>query len=178
MDQETISDILAQILSTNDKWKLEVERNILLQNTLEDLFTDELFQILLENRVIPKYHDTLIPHFRAVELICSFREFARQAKEDGADQAAVDRELEDLMLKISDKWGTAASFEARQDLKEGIEEAGKIAWRYKEDPQFSTRVDKFRLLVLPLCLKGDGSGSCQILVLENIRQSRDAWARK
>jgi len=178
MEQETISDILAQILSSNDKWKLEVERNILLQNTLEDLFTDEVFQILLENMVIPKYHDTLIPHFRAVELICSFRELARQAREGGADQAVVSRELEDLMFKVSDKWGTAASFEAKRNLKEGFEEAQRIARLYRGDRQFAARVDKFRLLVLPLCLKDDSSIACQILVLENIRPARNAWARK
>ncbi|HUU27914.1 MAG TPA: hypothetical protein VM123_08880 [archaeon] len=178
MDQETLADILAQILTTNEKWRQEVERNVLLQNTIEDLFTDQVFQDLLENLVLPKFEKTNIPHFRAIELICSFRELARQLHEGNASQATVDRELEELMFKVNDKWGTGTGIDVSQSPAAALKEAERIVRLYKEDPQFTARLDRFRLLVLPLSVSEGNSKFCQILVLENIRPPRNQWSKK
>jgi len=157
MDRETLTVILAQVLTTNQKWQDEVERNVLLQNTIEDLFNDEVFHVLLEHRVFPKYKKTNFPHFRAVELICACRELARQVHEGSADKSECDRELE---------------------LSEAISEAERIAELYKNDRQFAARLDRFRVLVLPLSITVDDKRSCQILILENIRPPRNVWTRR
>lgn len=178
MDRETITVILAQVLTSNQKWQQEVERNVLLQNTIEDLFTDEVFQVLLEHGVFPKFENTSLPHYRAIELICVCRELARQVQEGGADKSACDRELEDVMFKITDKWGTGSEMDVSQTLSEAISEADRIAELYRNDRQFATRLDRFRLKVLPLCVTVDNNSSYQILILENVRPPRSSWIRK
>ena len=178
MDRETLTVILAQVLTTNQKWQDEVERNVLLQNTIEDLFNDEVFHVLLELGVFPKYRKTNFPHYRAVELICACRELARQVYEGSAGKSECDRELEEVTFKITGKWGTGSELEASQPLSEAISEAERMAELYKNDRQFAARLDRFRVLVLPLSITVDNNKSCQILILENIRPPRSVWTRR
>ena len=74
MEKDQLAEILAQILTSDDKWRGEVERNMMLQKTLEELFNGKVFQQLLSRLIIPKFQDTYIPHFRAIELICALRD--------------------------------------------------------------------------------------------------------
>ena len=178
MDRETITVILAQVLTCNQKWQQEVERNIILQRTIEDLFTDEVFHVLLAHGIFPKYKKTDLPHFRAVELICVCRELARQVHEGCTDKSVCDRELEGVLFKIHDKWGTGMELDVSRSLPEAISEAERIAELYQNDRQFTARLDRFRVLVLPLSITVDESKSYQILILENIRPPRSVWARK
>ncbi|OGG05923.1 MAG: hypothetical protein A3F83_04965 [Candidatus Glassbacteria bacterium RIFCSPLOWO2_12_FULL_58_11] len=178
LDQETLTVILAQVLTSNEKWQLEVERNIMLQKTIDDLFSDEVFQVLLENRVLAKFEDTYVPHFRAIELICTFRELAHQLGESSADKSILDRELEELMFTINDSWGTSPRFELNLGPAAALAEAGRIAGLYSENAQFAARVDRFRLVVAPLCREIKGSRVYQLLILENVRPPRNAWALK
>ena len=178
MDRETLTVILAQVLTTNQKWQDEVERNVLLQNTIEDLFNDEVFHVLLERGVFPKYKNTNFPHFRAVELICACRELARQVYEGSADKSECDRELEEVTFKINDNWGTGKELDASQPVPEAISEAERLAKLYENDRQFAARLDRFRVLVLPISITVDDKISCQILILENIRPPRNVWTRR
>jgi len=178
MDRETITVILAQVLTANQGWQDEVERNVLLQNTIEDLFSDEVFHVLLEHGVFPKYKDTNFPHYRAIELICTCRELARQIYEGGADKSECDRELGEVFFKINDKWGTGSELDASQSVAEAIREAERIAEIYENDRQFAARLDRFRVLVLPISVKIDNNIACQILILENIRPPRSVWTRR
>ena len=64
MDQESLTVILTQVLTSDAKWCGEVERNSLLQEMIDQLFQDEIFQILLEHQIFAKFQDTNLPHFR------------------------------------------------------------------------------------------------------------------
>lgn len=178
MDRESLTVILAQVLTSDQKWQEEVDRNVILQNTIEDLFSDEIFHVLLEHEVFPKFEDTGLPHYRAIELLCVCRELARQIYEGSTDKSECDRELGEVMFKITDKWGTGSEVDVSQTLPEAVSEAGRIAALYKNNRQFSARLDRFRLLVLPLCITVDEKSSCQLLILENIRPPRSVWTRK
>ena len=178
LDQETLTVILAQVLTSNEKWQQEVERNSMLQRTIDDLFSDEVFQVLLENRVLPKFEDTYLPHFRAIELICTFRELAQQMGESSEKDSTLDRELEELMFTINDSWGSTLRFELNLGPAEAFAEAQRIAGLYKENAQFAARVDRFRLIVAPLCRENNGSRDYQLLIFENVRPLRNAWALK
>ena len=178
LDQETLTIILAQVLTSNEKWQKEVERNMMLQRTIDDLFSDEVFQVLLEGRVLPKFEDTYLPHYRAIELICTFRELAQQLGEGSANDSTKDRELEELMFTINDSWGSSPRFELNLEPAGALAEAKRIAGLYTENAQFAARIDRFRLVVAPLCRENKGSRVCQLLILENVRPPRNAWAMK
>ena len=175
MDREELTAILTQVLTSDERWWHEVERNVMLQKNIDDLFNCELFQLFLEYGVLPKFKDTNLPHFRAIELICAFRELAAQIHEGGADHALVERELEDLELRFTDKWGTGTRIEINQELPAALSEAKRIVQLYQEEPQFSARLDRFRLLVLPLCIKTKEKKLYQKLIAENTRPPRRAW---
>jgi len=179
MDRESLTVVLAQILTSDEKWQQEVERNTLLQKTIDELFTDPVFQVLLENHAIPKMGNTNLPHFRAVELICTFRELAIQAAEGVLDENGMQRELDELFFKICEKYNASDTFELDMGSQEAVHEAERYVGLYKTDPQFSTRLDRFRLLIVPLSSGGDEqSRRCQVMLLENIREPRSAWRRK
>ena len=175
MDQEILTDILANILTTDDRWQHEVESNVLLQNTLEELFSEESFQVLLEKRLLPKFEDTYIPHFRAVELICAIRELIRQVCKEGMERSSFDRELKDLDLELTDEIGTSTELDCGQSLDQSLSEVESLANLYKEDPQFAARLDKFRLVILPVSITRDGIIGYQVLVIKNIRPPRSRW---
>ena len=176
MDQNKLVELMAGILASDNKWRGEVEANIMLQNSLEELFVDPLFQRLMELRLIPKFQKTYIPHFRAVELILAVREAVRQMYEDGAGNPQVERQLDDFQLKTTDKFRHSGAIDVNGSLEKTLEEAAELAGLYHDDPQFSARLDNFRLLVLPLSVERDGSDNrYQLLVLENIRPPRKAW---
>lgn len=177
MERRNLIEILAGILASDSKWRGEVDSNIMLQNALEELFSDPVFQCFLEAGLIPKFKNTYLPHFRAVELILAVREAVRQMYEENADSSQLDRQLEDFQLKISDKFGPAAEINVSADEERALEEARELVRVYREDPQFSTRIDKFRLLAIPLNVEREGDGAkYQVLVLENIRPPRQAWS--
>ncbi|MBW7995557.1 MAG: hypothetical protein FVQ81_03075 [Candidatus Glassbacteria bacterium] len=179
MDKENLTVILAQVLTSDDKWQQEVERNFLLQKTIDELFSDRLFHVLLENHMLPKKDDTSLPHFRAIELICTFREISNQLAEGAVDEAGLQRELEELYFRLSDKYNASGSLELDMSFSEAMMEVERYAGLYKAEPQFTTRLDRFRLLVVPLCSGGDeDSRRCQVVLLENIRSPRSAWHRK
>lgn len=179
MDRESLTVILAQILTSDEKWQQEVERNFLLQKTIDELFNDPVFQVLLENGVLPKMGDTSLPHFRAVELICAFRELANQAAEGAVDEAGMERELEELHFKICEKYNASDTFALDMDISEATREVERYVGLYRAEPQFTTRLDRFRLLVVPISSGGDSdSRRCQVMLLENIRPPRTAWRRK
>lgn len=179
MDRENLTVVLAQILTSDEKWQQEVERNFLLQKTIDELFNDPVFQVLLENNVLPKKGDTSLPHYRAVELICAFRELANQAAEGVLDGAGMQRELEELHFKICEKYNASNTFTLEMDSSEAVREAERFVGLYRAEPQFTTRLDRFRLLVVPLSSGGDqDSRRCQVMLLENVRPPRTAWRRK
>lgn len=178
MDRENLTSVLVQVLTSDEKWQAEVERNVMLQKTIDNLFNDPVFQVLLENRVLPKFQDTNIPHFRAIELICSIRELGNQLMEGAADRASITRDLEDLEFRINDKWGTTPSFELNLTEPAAIAEAGRLAKLYQNEPQFTARLERFRLLAVPLSAANGSNRSCQVVLLENIRPPRSAWARQ
>ena len=179
MDRESLTVVLAQILTSDEKWQQEVERNFLLQKTIDELFNDPVFQVLLEHQVLPKKGETSLPHFRAIELICTFRELANQAAEGTVDEAGMQRELEELHFKICDKYNASDTFDLEMGCEEAAREAERFVGIYTTDPQFSTRLDRFRLLVVPLSSGGDQqSRRCQVMLLENVRPPRTAWRRK
>ncbi len=179
MDRENLTVILAQILTSDEKWQLEVERNVLLQKTIDELFFDSVFHVLLENQMLPKMGDTALPHFRAVELICAFRELAVQIAEGELDKKGIERELEELHFKMCDKYNSSGSFALELSYNEAVMEAERFAGLYRTEPQFTARMDRFRLLLVPLCSGGDkDSRRCQLVLLENTRSLRSAWRRK
>jgi len=178
MDQETITDILASILTTSEKWRSEVGRNVLLQNTIEELFSEELFQSILEKMLLPKFEDTYIPHFRAVELICAIRDLIRQMCKKMLERSSFDLELEDLELKLTDELGTSTEIDCSQSLDEALSEVERLASLYNEKPQLPARLDKFRLLIVPASLTQDEITRYQILVIKNIRPPRSRWQGK
>ncbi len=179
MDRESLTVILAQILTSDEKWQREVERNVMLQRTIDELFNDSVFQVLLEHQMLPKMGDTALPHFRGVELICAFRELAVQIAEGALDKTGMDRELEDLHFKFCDKYNASGSFALEMEFSEAMLEAERFASLYHAEPQLTARIDRFRLLLVPLCSGGDeGSRRCQLVLLENIRPPRSAWRRQ
>ncbi len=179
MDRESVTVILAQILTSDEKWQHEVERNVMLQKTIDELFSNGVFHVLLENQMLPKMGDTALPHFRAVELICAFRELAVQRAEGTLDENGLERELEDLHFKLCDKYNASTSFALELSFKEAMMEAERFASLHHAEPQFATRVDRFRLLLVPLFSGGDeNSCRCQLVLLENVRPPRSAWRRK
>jgi hypothetical protein len=179
MDRENLTVILAQILTSDEKWQDEVGRNIMLQRTIDELFNDSVFQVLLEQQMLPKMGDTALPHFRGVELICAFRELAVQIAEGALDESGMARELEDLHFKICDKYNSSCSFALDMGFSEALMEAERFSSLYHAEPQFTARVDRFRLLLVPLCSGGDeNSRRCQLVLLENIRPPRSAWRRQ
>ncbi len=178
MDQETLTDILASILTTNEKWRSEVERNVLLQNTIEELFSEELFQGILEKMLLPKFEDTYIPHFRAVELICAIRDLIRQMYNKMLERSSFDLELEDLELELTDELGTSTEIDCSQSLDQALSEVERLASLYNEKPQLAARMDKFRLLIVPVSLIQDEITKYQILVIKNIRPPRSRWQGK
>jgi hypothetical protein len=178
MDQETLTDILASILTTSDKWQNEVERNVLLQNTIEELFSEELFQSVLEKMLLPKFEDTYIPHFRAVELICAIRDLIRQMCNKMLERSAFDLELEDLELELTDELGTSPEIDCSQSLDQAVSEVERLGSFYNENPQFAHRLDKFRLLIVPVSLTKDDITRYQILTIKNIRPPRSRWKGK
>ena len=176
MDRENLTTILVQVLISDEKWQAEVEQNVMLQKTIDELFADSVFQVLLEHGVLPKYSDTTIPHFRAIELICSLREMVRQLEEGGSDRAGFDRDLEDLQLRIHDKWGTSTQLELNLGEPAALAEADRIARLYHNEPQFTVRIEHFRLLVVPLKSGNGLNVKYQIIIMENIRPPRSAWS--
>ncbi|MCE5270902.1 hypothetical protein LLH00_06415 [bacterium] len=176
MEENQVIDILANVLASNDKWRKEVESNIILQNTLEELFSDPVFVELLQHGLIPKFQKTYLPHFRAVELILAVREVVRQMYEENAEAVTVDRQLEDFQLKITDKFELHAEIDVKSGLQGALKDLERLHALYRDNPQFSARLDIFRLLVLPLEVERDGEQLYQLLVLENIRPPRQAWA--
>jgi hypothetical protein len=178
MDRENLTVILAQILTSDTKWQQEVERNVMLQGTIDELFNDSVFQVLLEHQILPKMGDTALPHFRGIELICAFRELAVQVAEGALDKTGMDRELEDLHFKICSKYNASGSFVLEMEFNEAVMEAERFVSLYHAEPQFAARVDRFRLMLVPLCSGGDeGTRRCQLVLLENIRPPRSAWRR-
>lgn len=178
MDQETLSDILASILTTNDQWRSEVERNVLLQNTIEELFSEELFQSILEKMLLPKFEDTYIPHFRAVELICAIRDLIRQMLNKMLERSSFDLELKDLELELTDELGTSTEIDCTQSLDQVLPEVERLANLYQEKPQLAARMDKFRLLIVPVSHTQDDITRYQILIIKNIRPPRSRWQGK
>lgn len=179
MDREKLTVILAQILTSDEKWQQEVERNVLLQKTIDSLFSDPVFQVLLENEVLPKFNDTHLPHYRAIELICTFRELSAQIAEGVLSMNNIERELEDLQLKVCRDWDAADSFELELTEQEAIAEARRFAELYDEDRQFAARLDRFRLIAAPVDSGETGdSRRCRVLLLENVRPPRNQWSRR
>ncbi|MBN2289717.1 MAG: hypothetical protein JXQ83_10330 [Candidatus Glassbacteria bacterium] len=178
MDQETLTEILASMLATSDKWRGEVERNVLLQNTLEELFSEEVFQGLLARMLLPKFEDTYIPHFRAVELICTIRDLIRQMCHKQLERSSFDLELEDLELELNDEFGLSTEIGCSLDSGQALAEIERLGSLYKENPQFAARLDKFRLLVLPVSVSQDGDTRYQILMIKNVRSPRSRWKGK
>jgi len=175
MNQETLSDILASILTTDDKWRQEVESNLMLQNTLEELFSEELFQRVLEKMLLPKFQDTYIPHFRAIELICTIRDLIRQVCKDEMERSSFDLTLQDLELELTDEIGTSKDIECSQSLNEALAEVERLAGLYKENPHFNARLDKFRLIVVPASVTREGTTGFQLLAIKNTRPPRSRW---
>lgn len=178
IDNETLSDILARILGTSKKWQHEVEHNLLLQETLEELFEDQVFQILLEHSILPKFQDTYVPHFRAIELICALRDLVRQMYETSTEDSKMALELEDLQFEINQEFDTSGKINIDQSLDFALEQARRFSNLYQKDQQFAARIDKFRLLVLPLRASKNGAERYQVLVLKNIRPPRNQWTKK
>ncbi len=176
MEENQVIDILANVLASNDKWRKEVESNIILQNTLEELLSDQVFVEMLQHGLIPKFQTTFLPHFRAVELILAVREVVRQMYEEKAEPAMVDRQLEDFQLKLTDKYEMSAEIDVKSGVQGALKDFERLHALYRDNPQFSARLDNFRLLVLPLEVERDGETLYQLLVLENIRPPRQAWA--
>ncbi|HLA40821.1 MAG TPA: hypothetical protein VJ417_12540 [Candidatus Glassbacteria bacterium] len=178
MDRESLTTALVQVLTSDEKWQAEVERSVMLQKTIDDLFNDSVFQVLLEHGALPKFMDTNIPHFRAIELICSLRELVHQLEEGAADQASILRDLEDFEFQINDKWGTTPNLELNLTEQAAVAEASRLANLYKNEPQFSARVERFRLLAVPLSAGNESNRSYQVVLLENIRPPRSTWKRQ
>lgn len=178
MDQNTLTEILANVLTTSDKWRGEVARNRLLQNTLEELLNEELFQSMLEKMLIPKFEDTYIPHFRAIELICALRDLIRQMSNKMLEKTSFDFTLEELELELTDEIGSNKEIDCSQSLDQALAEINRLGTLYKENPQFAVRLDKFRLLVLPLSVTLDEIPRYQVLTIKNIRPPRSRWKGK
>ncbi len=179
MDQDALSEILARILVSDERWHQEVERNQLLQETIEDLFVDPVFQRLLERGVLPRHIEQPIPHYRAIELICALRELIRQVAEGNAGYSVVERGLEDFMFRVSIQWQSADRLEATLTTEAALAEAERVAGIYEQDRKFSARLDKFRLLVVPLAITpAGGAARYQLVILENIRPPRSQWRKK
>lgn len=179
MDRESLTVILAQVLTSDEKWQNEVERNVMLQKTIDELFSDSVFHVLLENQMLPKKGDTALPHFRAIELICTVRELAVQIAEGALNASGIKRELEELNFKLCDKHNASDSFALELSYDETMVEVERFAGLYRTEPQFAARVDRFRLVLVPLCFGGGESSSrCQLVLMENTRSPRSAWRRK
>lgn len=176
MEEQRVVDILANVLASNDKWRDEVESNIILQNTLEELFGDLVFIEMLDKGLVPKFQKTYIPHFRAVELILAVREVVRQMYEEHTGIDAVERQLEDFQLKVTDKYTLGAEIDVSRPLQIVLKDVERLYEHYRENPQFAARLDIFRLLVLPLSVERNGDRQYQLMVIENIRPPRQAWA--
>ena len=179
MDRENLTVVLAQILTSDEKWQQEVERNVLLQKTIDELFNDPVFHVLLRSNILPKKGNTSLPHFRAIELICAFRELAVQIAEGAMDENGMERELEELHFKLCGKYNASDTFALEMGYNEAVMEAERYAGLYRAEPQFTARMDRFRLLLVPLSSGGDESSRrCQLVLLENIRPPRSAWRRQ
>ncbi|MFC1613943.1 hypothetical protein ACFL5K_01455 [Gemmatimonadota bacterium] len=175
MDQDTLTEILANVLTTSDKWRGEVERNRLLQDTLEDLLEEELFQSMLEKMLVPKFEDTYIPHFRAIELICALRDLIRQMCNKMLERTSFELALEDLELELNDEIGSSKEIDCSQSLDQAMAEIERLGTLYKENPQFAARLEKFRLLVLPVSVTQDEIPRYQVLTIKNVRPQRNRW---
>ena len=179
MEKDQLAEILAQVLTSDAKWRGEVERNMMLQKTLEELFNGKVFQQLLSKLIIPKFQDTYIPHFRAIELICALRDVVSLLYEQNKlDSQELNRELEELQFEISDEYDVDSELTLDLSVEQAIQQANQVIELYKNDSKFSTRLDKFRLLVLPLNYSNNGVEKYQILVLKNIRPPRQRYNKK
>lgn len=179
MEKDQLAEILAQVLTSDNKWRGEVERNMMLQKTLEELFNGKVFQQLLSRLIIPKFQDTYIPHFRAIELICALRDVVSQLYENNKlDSQNFNRELEELQFEVSDEYEISKELTLDLSLEQAIQQADEVINLYKNDSKFSTRLDKFRLLVLPLNYSSNGIEKYQVLVLKNIRPPRQRFEKK
>ena len=94
------------------------------------------------------------------------------------DSQAFNRELEELQFEVSDEYDIDSELTLDLSLEQALQQAEQVISLYKNDSKFSTRLDKFRLLVLPLNYSSEGVEKYQILVLKNIRPPRQRFEKK